>query len=365
MPSDLLVYWFTRLRAANTVVLFLAVVMLGGNTATAQSLDLFRLDNLLAPGLTITSAYRPARNGINQQVENSLDLSIPLKGTVGVRTDVGELFKIDEWQDLTRVVKPDIRQRFLDVGGGYGIRPEPLTYDFLKSVDSYVGVSGLRYLDKRYFFLWSARGMYSESLATLDKPGVRVSTSAGTARFTKRGFIYYYGLAATYNDGRFLAVPWGGGQARLPWGSRIRILLPREVVVRHRFGHDKVWQKADWELGLRVDASFRRTGAAPLYAFGTEPYVLGNLEVWELRSGASLAWRIPESQSWLQLYGGYTPLRWLTQDPDGNENGILNERYSITSSMEPAVRRAFIELSFTTSLGKDFFNLDIGKLLLN
>jgi hypothetical protein len=58
-------------------------------------------------------------------------------------------------------------------------------------------------------------------------------------------------------------------------------------------------------------------------------------------------------------------LRWLTQDPDGNENGILNERYSITSSMEPAVRRAFIELSFTTSLGKDFLNLDIGKLLLN
>lgn len=340
-------------------------LLLLSKTLPAQTLDLFRLNNLLAPGLTVTSEFRPARNGIKQQFENSLDLSIPLKGTVGVRTDVGELFQIDEWRDLTRVVKPDIRQRFLDVGAGYGIRPEPLTYDYLKSVDGYVGVSGLRYLDKRYFLLWSARGMYSESLETLDRPGVRVSASAGAARFTKKGFIYYYGLAATYNDGRFLAVPWGGGQARLPWGSRIRVLLPREVTVRHRFGRDKVWQKADWELGLRADPSFRRTGAGPLYAFGTEAYVEGNLEVWELRTGASLAWRIPESQSWLQLYGGYTPVRWLVQDPDGNEAGRLHERFSINSSTEPAIRRPFVELSFTTSLGKDLLNLDLGKLLMD
>jgi|GEM_PF-1308569 len=337
----------------------------------AQSVDLFRLDNLLAPGLTVTSEFRPAPNGIDRQFENSLDLSIPLKGTVGVRTDLGELFTLDHWKDLVRVVKPDIRQRFLDVGAGYGIRPETAVFtreysEGLKVVEGYVGASGFRYLDKRYFLLWGARAMYAESVYSLDKPGVRVSASAGTARFTKVGFIYYYGAAATYNDGRFLALPWAGGQARLPWGSRVRVILPREVVLRHRFGRDKVWQKADWELGLRADASYRATGATSLAfcqvecAFGYKGLV--SLEIWELKTGAILAWRIPDSQSWLQLYGGYTPVRWLTVQPDDIEGA---DRVRITPSTEPALRRPFIELSFNTSLGKDILNLDMGNVLFS
>ncbi|MBI1192758.1 MAG: hypothetical protein GC205_06230 [Bacteroidetes bacterium] len=334
-------------------------------------MDLFRLDNLLAPGLTLTSEFRPAPNGVDRQFENRLDLSLPLKGTVGVRTDLGELFTLDHWKDLTRIVKPDIRQRFLDVGAGYGIRPETEIFsreysEGIKTIEGYVGVSGLRYLDKRYFLLWGARAMYAESVYTLDKPGVRVSASAGTARFTKTGFIYYYGAAATYNDGRFLAIPWAGGQARLPWGSRVRVILPREVVLRHRFGRDKLWQKADWEVGLRADARYRAAGATSL-AFCQWDCPLGyrgpvSLEVWELKTGASLAWRIPDSQSWLQLYAGYTPVRWLTVEPDDRDDVA---RVRITPSNDPAIRRPFVELSFTTSLGKDVLNLDMGNLLFS
>lgn len=345
--------------------LFAALVLTGlifcasFNRLAAQGLNLslLRLDRVLSPGLDLSSEYRFARQGTAAQMQGGVDVVIPLKGKIGLRTDAKEILDIDELRDLTRIIKPDIRQRFLDVGVRYAHRPEPAGLTEWDALDGYVGLSGLRYLDKRYFLLWGLRGHYAEEMETLGNPGVRLSAAGGVARFSKHGMLYYYGLYANYSDGRFIPLPWGGLQARIPGGSRIRMLLPRELSWRQRFGKDKLFDQANWEIALKSDLRYQRTG----FAFDSlqSPWTgRGNLESWEIRSGASLAWRIPDSRSWLQVYGGYTPVRRLVADPDAAD------RSPIRASDYPALRRAFIEVRFTTSLGKDWFNLDLGKLLM-
>lgn len=159
------------------------------------ALNLLQPSRLMAPGLTVGGEtdfgnLRPDRRESPYHT-TYVRATIPLRGRLAVGLDPAEILETRRPLDLLDALRPDIRQRFLDLGLRYGTWFEEDAY-----LEAYLGASGLRYLGDRGFLLWSLRGRFSESKdlfgdnRAVPAVGLRVAASAGYARFARPGFLW-------------------------------------------------------------------------------------------------------------------------------------------------------------------------------
>jgi len=346
------------LRPLGVLLLFLVGLSAEGQAQlslpnlSTPALNLMRLDRLMAPGLTIG-----AESNLDDRHGGYIQATIPLKGKLGLGLDLGAIGNVRRPLDVVDVLKPDIRQRFLDLGISY--TAWPLGARNTQAVTAYVGFSGLRYTGHRGFLIWSLRGQFAEDLPLYDQGvGIRASAATGYAKFAKAGLLWYAGAYLAYDDGLWVPVPWVGAQARLPHGHRIRILLPREVQYRYRFGKGGLLKPARWEMGLASRVQLDRFGD-----FAANPFVIDpppatiNTTVLSLRSGAWLGVRPKGGRVWLQLHGGYAPA-WVGSEGSTIWGFMANEMIPARWSY------GYAELRIVADLGKDWLGLDLGNLLV-
>jgi hypothetical protein len=345
------------------------------------ALNLLQPSRLMAPGLTVGGEtdfgnLRPDRRESPYHTAY-VRATIPLRGRLAVGLDPAELLKTRRPLDLLDALRPEIRQRFLDLGLRYGTWFEEDAY-----LEAYLGASGLRYLGDRGFLLWSLRGRFSESkdlfgdYRAVPAVGLRVGASAGYARFARPGFLWYAGLRLGWDDGQWVPVPWAGFQAHHPGGHRVRVLLPTELRYAYRFGHREFLGVRPWELGVQGRASRERYGGPfrGLIFSDPVPQRVNNTLV-EGRVGAWIGHLMPENRVWIQFHGGWVPFRRIggrvapgtTLQPGGAPAPRTPE--FVWDALEAnayrgRAARPYLEVRIVADLGRDWLNLDPGALLM-
>lgn len=344
------------------------------------SLNLLQPSRLMAPALTVgaeTGFDQPRRLPVGSPYHTAyVRATIPLKGRLAVGLDPAELLETRRPLDLLDALRPDIRQRFLDLGLRYGTWFEEDAY-----LEAYLGASGLRYLGDRGFLLWSLRGRFAESTELFGEDravpavGLRVGASAGYARFARPGFLWYAGMRLGWDDGQWVPVPWAGFQAHHPGGHRVRVLLPNELRYAYRFGHRAFLGVRPWELGLQARASRERYGMHRYIVIGADPVPERyNATLWEARTGAWIG-HLVEGRVWLQLHGGWVPFRAFagsaapgtTLQPGGAPAPRTPE--FVWDALEAnayrgRTARPYLEVRIVADLGRDWLSLDPGALLM-
>ena len=311
--------------------------------------------------------------------------TIPLKGKLAIGLDLGEILDIKKPLDALDVLKPDIRQRFIDVGVRGGNQFSGGIFD-LRMLEAYAGISGLRYLGNRGFLIWGLRGSIAEGAHVFDaspampRIGIRAQSALGYARFAKPGVLWYGGAYLAYDDGMWVPLPWIGLQARHPRGHRFRVLLPREVQYRYRFGKRSFLHAARWEVGAQADLSMERFGTNNWTGLA-EPFdTRSNTTLWEGRIGGWVGHRFHKSRMWVQLHGGWVPYRrWATTAAPGSDrydpissvpvgSGYATEWvWNVFDSPSLPARystRPYLEIKLIADLGKDWLGLDLGRVLM-
>ncbi len=350
---------------------------------STPALNLMRLDRLMAPGLTVGAESSLERSGGYHM--GYVQATIPLKGKLAIGLDLGEVLDIKKPLDALDVLKPDIRQRFIDVGarGGYLL---DRGLDNLPVWELYAGASGLRYLGNRGFLIWGLRGSVAESTrlfgesAPMPRIGIRAQSALGYARFAKPGMLWYAGAYLAYDDGMWVPLPWLGVQARHPRGHRFRILLPRELQYRYRFGKKSFLHAARWELGAQANLRMERYGSGNTHLLWGPYDTRSNTTLWEGRVGAWVGHRFHKSRIWLQVHGGWVPYRrWATTAAPGSDRyedpasmplgSAYNtewvwDAFALESQNWGLGPRPYMEIKLIADLGKDWLGLDLGRVLM-
>ena len=277
-----------------------------------------------------------------------------------------------------------IRLRFLDLGVRIGALETGYGTGLL---DVRLGSSGLRALNQGGFFFWAFQARFAESTKvfsadyTIPRVGIRAQSTLGYARLVKPGMVWYAGAVLAYDDGMWIPLPWGGMQAQSSKGHRWRVLLPREIQYRYRWGQKSPLLDGRWEVGAQAQMRMDRFGQEyPLFAFynpvGTRRL---NATLWEGRVGAWVAHRIVGGRLWVQLHGGWVPYRRGVASAAPRSESIVDP-FSPTEA--PAIptewawdvfkldrfghglkARPYFELRFVADLGNDWLGLDLGRLL--
>jgi len=320
---------------------------------TTPSVNLLMLDRLMAPGVTIG-----AEGNLDDRFSGYIQSTIPLKGKLSLGLDQGDIDHLDNPLDVADVLKPDIRQRFLDIGLRFHSLPVLRNSD--QVLAAYLGFSGLRYTGHRSFLIWKLRGQFAENVSLQSIGlGVRVSAASGYARFAKSGLLWYAGAYLAYDDGMWVPIPWVGAQVLLPAGHRVRILLPREIQYRYRFERKGLLKPSRWELGAVSRLQMNRFGHGPDFSFfGESKKIRPNTTVLSIRSGAWIGIRVKGSRSWVQLHGGYEPT-WI----HGFESPTSIWGFAGQTSGGQRWGFGFAELRVVVNAGTGWFDLDLGSLL--
>jgi len=198
------------------------------------------------------------------------------------------------------------------------------------------GLFGLKLTKKYRIVFYSVNGGFNEQDKTLSTMALRSNAVIG--QFHIRGLRknYYYGIAATYGDGKFFPVPFFGGMQPIGERMTFNYTLPAQMYVQY-----KIDQKNSLSAGVTLDGY--RYGI--VYQDKRVNFSYGTLSVfanYRLKINKSFGFR---------LNGGYNFVQKLSVE--------LDDKTRLTGTMNPGY---YVEAGFYTLFGQNLFEKVTGSI---
>ena len=200
----------------------------------AQTFDLDQFDQLFRPRLRLETRWLPTvglqkKTGTYEDRSANAILTFPIHSTFNVNA------KLDlTAENIVELLKNGLRVRASQVMGNvrYGTR-QVLFNEALGETRTLhtasIGALGLSLTKKYRILFWSLNANVSEEDRTFDRAVARFGGVIGKMKVKGLRKQFFYGLAASYNDGLTLPIPFVGGSAPIGKKWSFNYVLPLQA----------------------------------------------------------------------------------------------------------------------------------------
>ena len=198
------------------------------------------------------------------------------------------------------------------------------------------GVFGLKLTKKYRILFYSLNGGFNEQDKTLNTMALRANAVIG--QFHIRGLRknYYYGVAATYGDGKFFPVPFFGGMQPIGERMTFNYTLPAQIYFQYRIDRKNSLSAGVTLDGYRYGMQYKNERVN--FSYGT----LSAFTTYKLKINKSFGFR---------LNGGYN----IVQRVKLSDIDIHKTSYK----MNPGF---YVEAGFYTLFGQNLFEQITGSI---
>lgn len=233
--------------------LILLFVIALNSISIAQTFELDQVEQIWRPRIRADFRYvAPTKYQDTSSKFSSTEQSIVF--TFPIKTKLGADLKLDlSSLKLKDILKNSVSIKASQVMGSlkFGSKQVNTGLDSIKTRNlyyGYAGVFGLKLTKKYRIMFYSLNAGFNEEDKTINTMALRANGVIG--QFHIRGLRknYYYGVAASYGDGKFFPMPFFGGMQ--PAGSKgtINFTIPAQIYYQY-----KPNQKHAISTGLTLD----------------------------------------------------------------------------------------------------------------